>query len=93
MDDLTIERFQNHTGSTFRIEEADLAVELSEVVGSAPGAFSVLFNGPSEPVLAQATYTFTAPDGSTLPIFIVPIGRAESGAVVYEAVFTAAPPG
>lgn len=93
MHDLTIESFQNQTGSTFRIEEADLTVELSEVGESVPGAFSVLFHGPPEPVLAQATYTFSQPDGAPQPIFIVPIGRAESGAVVYEAVFTAGPPG
>lgn len=49
-------------------------------------AFSLLFHGPPEPLLAQGTYRFEHASFGVMEIFIVPLGRDEHGAT-YEAVF------
>jgi hypothetical protein len=48
--------------------------------------FSLLFHGPAEPFLPQATYRFEHSSLGVIGIFIVPLGRDEHG-TVYEAVF------
>lgn len=48
--------------------------------------FSLIFQGPSEPLLSQRVYSFRHPLLGGLDIFIVPIGRDDTG-VEYEAVF------
>ena len=48
--------------------------------------FSLLFRGPPDPLLSQRIYRLEHPDIGPLEIFIVPIGRDESGST-YEAVF------
>jgi hypothetical protein len=48
--------------------------------------FSLLFVGPPDPVLPQATYLLGHPALGELPIFLVPVGRDADGAR-YEAVF------
>jgi hypothetical protein len=62
----------------------DRALPLSDS-GREGGSFRLEFLGPGEPVLPQATYSFS--DGETEhDIFIVPVAR-EGGGVRYEAVF------
>jgi hypothetical protein len=48
--------------------------------------FSLLFRGPAESVLPQATYPLQHAQLGTLAIFLVPISRGADG-VRYEAVF------
>ncbi|TGX53391.1 hypothetical protein E5A73_11125 [Sphingomonas gei] len=53
--------------------------------GREGGSFRLEFLGPADPVLPQATYSFSNSD-ATQDIFIVPVGR-EGGGIRYEAVF------
>jgi hypothetical protein len=59
-------------------------------VATATGAprepFSLLFVGPADPVLPQATYVLTHATLGELAIFLVPVGR-DAESVRYEAVF------
>lgn len=80
------QRFIELVGSTVTIEEGDLQVEVDSLRDAGERHFSVLFTGPPEPVLAQATYTFRLGDDSA-PIFIVPIAN-DGEATTYEAVFS-----
>ena len=60
-------------------------------------AFSLLWRGPREPLLAQGIYTLAAPAESEalgrLDLFLVPLGpdggsAGEDQGLLYEAVFT-----
>lgn len=62
----------------------DKAQPLSDS-GREGGSFRLEFLGPGEPVLPQATYSFSS-DTVEHDIFIVPVSR-EPGGVRYEAVF------
>jgi hypothetical protein len=53
--------------------------------GREGGSFRLEFLGPGEPVLPQATYSFSSAAAGH-EIFIVPVSR-EPGGVRYEAVF------
>lgn len=92
---LTIETFRPAVGQAFTVGgEGGATVELNlaeaipvDTGPHAPGpAFSLLFHGPAEPLLPQATYRFDHPSLGALEIFIVPLGRDEHSSV-YEAVF------
>ncbi|RWC40379.1 MAG: hypothetical protein EOS55_28005 [Mesorhizobium sp.] len=79
-------------GQTFTIEAGgqQIPLELSAVnpIAASPrpgGGFSLLFRGPREIALPQATYRFTGENG-THEIFIVPVA-ADATARLYEAVF------
>ena len=63
-------------------------IEAQELQGSPreSGAFRLEFRGPFEPVLEQAIYPVSGPDGARDEIFIVPIAREPDG-MRYEAVF------
>lgn len=93
--ELTLETFSGAVGESFEVGDGRAAtIELllvearpQEVAPQAPRpAFSLLFQGPAEPLLAQATYRFEHRALGALEIFIVPLGRDEHSAV-YEAVF------
>jgi hypothetical protein len=95
---LTVSHFEPHIGSNFRLHADDvLEVELVEAddVGGRSGVtpegsrapFSVVFPGPRDPVLPQRIYRLEHDELGTLDLFLVPIGRDDSG-VRYEAVFT-----
>ena len=100
LDDVTLETFEPHVGSTFTIkfESADpvqvklvRAVPIMERISSTKlkrKPFSLYFEGTDSIVLPQRMYAFTHDEiDEVLPIFIVPMGR-ENGVVTYEAVFT-----
>jgi hypothetical protein len=93
--ELTLETFKPAVGQTFTVgEEGGTTAELLLVEATAEDAgaqaarspFSLLFHGPVEPFLPQATYRFAHPSLGELGIFIVPLGRDEHG-TTYEAVF------
>ena len=90
---LTLGDFEPLLGDTFAIAEP---VELELVLGSAttlgatPGGrdpFTLVFRGPAEPILPQATYRLEHAELRALEIFVVPIGREADG-TSYEAIFT-----
>ena len=49
-------------------------------------SFSVLFRGPTDPALEQATYVLNHAELGDLPLFLVPIAADETSRT-YEAVF------
>jgi hypothetical protein len=53
--------------------------------------FSLIFEGPAEPLLAQATYELSHEVAGRLALFIVPIARRANG-VEYEACIARTPP-
>lgn len=93
LEELTLVTFEPLVGDPFAIEAGpqtlDLVLETATTAGERPGGrdpFRLTFRGPWEPVLPQAIYALRH-DLGTLEIFIVPIGRDESG-VLYEAIFS-----
>jgi hypothetical protein len=92
---LTLATFEPRVGEAFTLhadDEEKLALTLREatMLGERPGgrdAFSVVFVGPSEPVLPQAIYRLRHDELGALEIFIVPIAQDAEG-TSYEAVFT-----
>lgn len=96
-DPLTVEDFRPRVGETFVARALDgsdgeLELELAEARGLGETfrvreAFTLLFRGPSEPPLAQATYRFAHDGLGELEIFIVPVAATEDGRD-YEAIFT-----
>jgi hypothetical protein len=90
MEDLKVEDF--NVGETFELEAAGtihvLRVEEVQQLPQAAreaGAFRLIFAGPPQPVLQQATYTLRGSKRSD-DIFIVPVA-ADASAVRYEAIF------
>lgn len=94
LDSLTAEDFRPHLGTGFRLADESIEFELVELTphgGSArPGsrvAFSVVFRGPSQPVLEQRIRRLEHDRMGALELFLVPIGPDTTG-MRYEAVFT-----
>lgn len=92
--DMTAEDFSKMEGSVFTVTSIDtkLDLELIEVkkLGSGErngGAFSLLWQGPSEPVLQQATYCVSQAAIGSHDVFLVPVAEKEAG-YQYEAIFT-----
>ncbi|MDQ3724734.1 MAG: hypothetical protein M3335_02395 [Actinomycetota bacterium] len=95
MSELTLETFAPAVGQTFTVgDPAGTTVELLlvEATGQDIGPqasrppFSLIFHGPADPFLTQASYRFEHPTLGVMGIFIVPLGRDEHGAA-YEAIF------
>jgi hypothetical protein len=93
--ELTLETFAPAVGGTFIVGgEEGTRVELTLVEATAKDAgqhaprppFSLLFHGPPEPFLPQATYRFEHDSLGVMGIFVVPLGRDEHG-TTYEAAF------
>jgi hypothetical protein len=90
MEDLKAEDFS--VGEAFELEAMGaihlLRVEEVQQLPQAAreaGAFRLIFAGPPQPVLEQATYTLRGSRRSD-DIFIVPVA-ADASAVRYEAIF------
>ena len=93
--ELTLDTFKPAVGDTFTVgSEGGAKIELLLIEAMPKDAgphaprppFSLLFQGPADPLLPQATYRFENGSLGALEIFIVPLGRDEHGAV-YEAFF------
>lgn len=93
---LTLETFRPAVGQPFTVgDEGGAEVELilaeaaeADARPHAPGpSFSLLFHGPADPFMPQATYRFVHASLGAMEIFIVPLGRDEHS-TVYEAVFS-----
>jgi len=93
LDQLTVADFDMLTGDRFEVKShpSDISLELVEAkeLGQSvreKGAFSLLWRGPKEPMLDQASYEFAHPKLDNASIFIVPVEEADDG-IYYEAVF------
>ncbi|MDF2389226.1 hypothetical protein JMG10_47905 [Nostoc ellipsosporum NOK] len=89
---MTAADFEQAIGQAFTIDagEQRISLELSAVtrITSSPregGGFSLMFRGPREIPLPQATYRLTG-NGVAHDIFIVPVA-ADAAGRLYEAVF------
>ena len=84
----TVDTFTAHLGDTFRV--GDLDAELIEATRHGPAPtrqqFSLVFRGPSEPVLPQRIHPLSHPVLGAFELFLVPIGP-DAGGMRYEAVF------
>lgn len=81
--------FAGRIGEQFNIAVDDTTTLPARLTSATPGpgtSFSLVFTGPPEPVLPQRIYRFDHDQLDALVIFIVPIGRDDTG-VRYEAVF------
>lgn len=98
LDQLTIESFEPHVGTSFWLREGSHKVELrltgaakvmeSEAARLHRTPFSLYFLGPASLYLAQKTYHLDHEAfGEGLDIFLVPVGKDAAG-YQYEAVFT-----
>jgi hypothetical protein len=97
---VSFDQFSGRVGQTFEVAGADgepietqlvEAVESDRAGGTGPDGqprlqFSLVFRGPVEPLLRQATYGVDHPEVGHLEIFLVPIGPDGAG-MRYEAVF------
>jgi hypothetical protein len=100
LDRVTVETFAPLVGQAFVLDDeaaGRLDLELMEAQTHDPGApakdasgmrapFTLVFRGPTEPVLPQRIYPLEHEELGTLEIFIVPIGRDTAG-TRYEAIF------
>jgi hypothetical protein len=91
---LTMTSFEELEGKTFTVisTEPSVALELVEVrkMGSGEregGAFSLLWQGPSDPFLPQSIYRFSQAELGEHDLFIVPVAEKTDG-FQYESVFT-----
>lgn len=97
IESLTHERFEAYLDDEFVIVQGAGRIscrltECSELRDGGPveegrrRPFSLIFVGPVEPVLHQATYRVEHAKLGALDLFLVPVGRSEAGAQ-YQAVF------
>jgi hypothetical protein len=100
LDRLTVDSFRPAVGQPFVLdldgsERLDLElVEARTHARDAPAldangrrsAFSLLFRGPAEPVLAQRIYRLEHAATGPLELFLVPVARDAEG-TSYEAIF------
>jgi hypothetical protein len=92
IETFTEETFLGHLNTRFQVfgEAADpLDVELVKVTSlSSPGQvqFSIQFQGPGHQLLPQRIYTLEHEILGKFDLFLVPVGRNDSG-FEYEAVF------
>lgn len=91
---LTAADFSPLEGDTVKVEADGIGIEatLLEITtgGSAlrdGGGFALLFQGPVEPSLPQATYQVSHAAIGTQQLFLVPVAKTEAG-YQYEAIFT-----
>ncbi|WP_019962357.1 DUF6916 family protein [Woodsholea maritima] len=93
---LTIKTFEALGDNNFILRaqngEDTLTLELIEVkaMGQAEregGAFAILFQGPPQPKLDQATYGLEHSELGTVALFLVPVAEKAVG-FQYEAIFT-----
>jgi len=103
LERFTLVTFADHLNDTFRLypEVAGIYLELALIeatdlstggqrASSAPPRrvpFSIVFRGPSTPILPQRIYRMEHADIGSFDVFLVPIGPDELG-MRYQAIFT-----
>jgi hypothetical protein len=93
LDALSYATFRDRVGEVFTVSTSGvaLALEAVEDMGAgagvrANGAFSLVFRGPSEPLLPQGIHELEHDELATCGLFLVPLSRDDSGCR-YEAAF------
>ena len=97
VEDFTVSTFSELVGAPFRLHLEDSSALDLELVSVTPALihpgearerapFSVVFRGPTEPVLPQRIYRFESETLGSFELFVVPIGPDDNG-MQYEAVF------
>jgi hypothetical protein len=96
-DRLQLSTFEPHVGDLFTVDltgSEPITLTLAEAnrgpwqpPEGPDNAFELMFAGPADPVLPQATYRLTNASLGSLDIFIVPIARSDQ-ATTYQAVFS-----
>ena len=97
VEDFTVSTFSELVGSPFSLRLDDGSALELELVDATPAPshpgearerapFSIVFRGPTEPVLPQRIYPLENETLGAFELFIVPVGPDESG-MQYEAVF------
>jgi len=97
LKNFTKDTFSPHIGELFQVSvdpATSLQLELCEVIGRGSEKeigkrepFSLIFQGPAEPVFPQSIYVMEHGAIGTFSLFLVPIGPKGKG-MLYEAVFT-----
>ncbi len=94
LNEMRAEDFERYHGEDFVITstEPPVCLTLVEVkkLGAgerAGGAFSLLWQGPADPALGQATYRVSQDEIGAHDIFLVPVAKTKAG-FQYEAIFT-----
>jgi len=96
LETLTKEIWETYLDKDFQVEITDqAAVVMTLIAVSGFGrpllgrreAYSLLFQGPLQPALAQRIYRIRQQQLGNWDIFLVPVGK-ESKGLQYEAVFT-----
>ena len=98
LDQVTLESFAPHRGSTFTIDAGGgrvFVVRLEEVNAGRPAPrgpgrpqpFSLIFVEPAGTYLPQAIYRVVQETLGDLDVFLVPIGPGPDGGMRFEAVF------
>ncbi len=93
LKNIKLENFSSHLNSKFLVRlvpEGALELGLFEAtdLGSTPGheQFAIVFRGPLNQALPQATYSFEHQEIGAFELFIVPIKR-DPDRIYYEAIF------
>jgi hypothetical protein len=95
LENLTIDSFAGHCGSTFRLvaeEAAAFDMILADVTSLGDSgvrvAFSLIFHAPlAAPIVPQRIYRLEHADLGAFDLFVVPLGP-KGGAFRYEVIFT-----
>jgi hypothetical protein len=97
LDRLTADSFAPHEGTEFVVDivpGGPICLRLQSITrftvqphAPRPEPFSLEFVGPATPLLPQSIYTLEHPDMGRLDLFVVPLGLASGGGVVYEVAF------
>jgi hypothetical protein len=96
LETFTVETFQALLHDGFRLRPGDgsaLTLRLTEATSAGGGSatatrapFSILFQGPAQPVLVQRIYLLDHPALGEFELFLVPLA-ADGGGTTYQAVF------
>lgn len=83
-DTFKVTTYSDHTIS-FTLREVNRYKSQSAVLKREP--FNLVFSGPMQPIIPQATYQFNHSVMGMMEIFIVPVGKDQES-IFYEAIFS-----
>jgi len=86
MDATVSEQYKKQLGLRFQPQGAEVAITLIKVEIN-PIGFTLLFQGPARPILAEGTYEFAVEDGTAHTFHAMPIHTPVPGHQDYQAVF------
>lgn len=92
LSSVTVEAMTSLVGETFTVPHFDLELELVDVDDMSGDTgngrpFSMLFEGPTDRILEQASWPLQIQD-DVIELFLVALGPQPSGRFGYEAIFS-----